>query len=150
MCYRCQDYFHHSSRCTRSPRCMKCAGNHWSRDCPKPTDTPATCLHCGGNHTANYTGCPKNPLNRKSFPAAPTNAWSDPAALARIKEKPRQASTSKTEIQFLPNPSTTSQNPPANQENFFLQMSNMMSTMMSSFFNQMAKFHQSNQPLHIQ
>ncbi|GBN67055.1 hypothetical protein AVEN_121721-1 [Araneus ventricosus] len=87
--------------------------------------------------TANFTGCPKNPLNRKSFPAAPTNAWSDPAALAKIKEKPRQASTSKSEMQFLPNPSTSSQNPPVNQENFFLQMSNMM----SSFFNQMAKFH---------
>ncbi|GBM99420.1 Nucleic-acid-binding protein from transposon X-element [Araneus ventricosus] len=41
QCYKCQDYFHHSSRCTRDPRCMKCAGNHWSRDCPKPKETPA-------------------------------------------------------------------------------------------------------------
>ncbi|GBN51325.1 putative RNA-directed DNA polymerase from transposon X-element [Araneus ventricosus] len=74
QCYKCQDYFHHSSRFTRDPRCMKCAGNHWSRDCPKPKETPATCLHCKGNHTANYSGCPRNPLNRKSFPTAPANA----------------------------------------------------------------------------
>ncbi|GBN61235.1 hypothetical protein AVEN_226505-1 [Araneus ventricosus] len=68
---------------------MKCAGNHWSRNCPKPRETPAICFHCKGNHTANYYGCPKNPLNIKSFPTAPANAWSDPAVLAKIKETPK-------------------------------------------------------------
>ncbi|GBN91012.1 putative RNA-directed DNA polymerase from transposon X-element [Araneus ventricosus] len=95
QCYKFQDYFHHSSRCTRDPRCMKCAGNHWYRDCPKPKETLATCLHCMGNHTANYSGCPQNPLNRKSFPTAPANAWSDPAALEKVKETPKSDSNLK-------------------------------------------------------
>ncbi|GBN73114.1 hypothetical protein AVEN_65922-1 [Araneus ventricosus] len=72
--------------CSRNLRCMKCAGLHKSKDCPKPSrDTQPKCLHCNGAHTSNFTDCPKNPFNRKPFPAAPENAWSDPAVLAKIK-----------------------------------------------------------------
>ncbi|GBM65129.1 hypothetical protein AVEN_185771-1 [Araneus ventricosus] len=35
QCYNCQEFFHHSRLCTRNPRCMKCAGPHKSRECPK-------------------------------------------------------------------------------------------------------------------
>ncbi|GBN85974.1 hypothetical protein AVEN_201422-1 [Araneus ventricosus] len=150
QCYKCQDYFHHSSRCTRDPRCMKCAGNHWSRDCPKPKETPATCLHCKGNHTANYSGCPRNPLNRKSFPTAPANAWSDTAALAKVKETPKSDSNLKPVTQFLPRSVELSHKRPSSQEEFFKQMSTMMTSMMSSFFSQLANFHQSQMSKHIQ
>ncbi|GBN74422.1 hypothetical protein AVEN_252267-1 [Araneus ventricosus] len=67
---------------------MKCAGPHKSKDCPKPRVTSPKCLHCNGVHTANFTGCPKNPINRKSFLAAPENAWSNPAVIAKIKAPP--------------------------------------------------------------
>lgn len=150
MCYRCQDYFHHSSRCTRTPRCLKCAGNHWSRDCPKPPDTPATCLHCSGNHTANYSGCPKNPLNRRSFPAPPPNAWSDPLAIAKVKEVPQQNPTPPPATQSVPRAVQRNQNQPQSQEAFFNHMSNLMSTMMTTFFSQMAKFQQCNQSTNVQ
>ncbi|GBN29594.1 hypothetical protein AVEN_37229-1 [Araneus ventricosus] len=67
---------------------MKCAGPHKSKHCPKPRDMQPNCLHCNGAHTANFTECPKNPLNRKLFPAAPENAWSDRAISAKIKFPP--------------------------------------------------------------
>ncbi|GBO04125.1 hypothetical protein AVEN_120534-1 [Araneus ventricosus] len=75
--------------CSSNPRCMKCAGPHKSKDCPKPNrDTQPKCLHCNGAHTANFTDCPKNPFNRKPFSAVPENAWSDRAVLAKIKAPP--------------------------------------------------------------
>ncbi|GBM70568.1 hypothetical protein AVEN_17248-1 [Araneus ventricosus] len=75
-CYNCQEFVHYSRLCSRNPRCMKCAGPHKSKDCLKPRDTPPKCLHCNGAHTASFTGCLKNPMNRKSFQVTPENAWS--------------------------------------------------------------------------
>jgi len=61
QCHRCQNFFHAQRGCRRNPRCVKCAGDHWSSDCTKPrTDTPK-CCDCGGEHTANYSLCPKRP-----------------------------------------------------------------------------------------
>ncbi|GBO22578.1 putative RNA-directed DNA polymerase from transposon X-element [Araneus ventricosus] len=129
QCYNCQEYFHHSRLCTRNPRCMKCAGPHRSRECPKPKDTPPKCLHCNGPHTTNFTGCPKNPVNRRTFPEAPENAWADPAIIAKIEMPPTPA------VEPNPNPTTqliprpvqlaSNANPPT-QEVFFKQMSQMI------------------------
>lgn len=58
MCFNCQGFFHKSNACTKTPKCMKCAGNHPTRDCQKRRDSPATCVNCGGAHVANYKGCP--------------------------------------------------------------------------------------------
>lgn len=65
QCHRCQQFRHSSRNCTANARCVKCAGNHKSDECPRPDhseDIPPTCVNCGGNHTANYRGC-------KSFPS---------------------------------------------------------------------------------
>ncbi|GFQ98304.1 RNA-directed DNA polymerase from mobile element jockey [Trichonephila clavata] len=35
QCYRCQGFFHSSKFCTRTPRCVKCAGNHLAKECVK-------------------------------------------------------------------------------------------------------------------
>lgn len=32
--------------------------NHASNSCTKPKDVAPTCCNCGGEHTANYRGCP--------------------------------------------------------------------------------------------
>ncbi|GBO18446.1 putative RNA-directed DNA polymerase from transposon X-element [Araneus ventricosus] len=100
QCYNCQEFFHHSRLCTRNPKCIKCAGPHRSRECPKPKDTPSKCLHCNCPHTANFTGCPKNPINRRTFSVAPENAWADPAIIAKIKMSPTPA------VEPNPNPAT--------------------------------------------
>ncbi|GFR21744.1 nucleic-acid-binding protein from transposon X-element [Trichonephila clavata] len=64
QCFRCQGFFHSSKFCTRTPRCVKCAGNHLAKECEKPFgDAPKCCL-CGGEHPANFLGCPKNPKPR--------------------------------------------------------------------------------------
>ncbi|GBM27726.1 Nucleic-acid-binding protein from transposon X-element [Araneus ventricosus] len=100
QCYNCQEFFHHSRLCTRNPRCMKCAGPHRSRECPKPKDTTPKCLHCNCPHTANFTGCPKNPVNRTNFSEAPENAWADPTIFAKMKMPPTPA------VETNPNPAT--------------------------------------------
>ena len=38
---------------------MKCAGAHNTRDCVKDTAHPARCAKFGGQHAANYQGCPE-------------------------------------------------------------------------------------------
>ncbi|GBN31534.1 Nucleic-acid-binding protein from transposon X-element [Araneus ventricosus] len=91
QCYNFQEFFHHSRLCTRNPRCMKCAGPHRYREYPKSKDTPPKCLRCNDPHTANFTGCPKNPINRRTFPEAPENAWTDPSIIAKIKMPPTPA-----------------------------------------------------------
>ncbi|GFU59153.1 nucleic-acid-binding protein from transposon X-element [Trichonephila clavipes] len=61
QCYRCQGFFHSSRFCTRNPKCVK---PHLTKDCTKTREEEPTCCHCQGNHPANYTGCPRNPLNK--------------------------------------------------------------------------------------
>ncbi|GBN82404.1 Nucleic-acid-binding protein from transposon X-element [Araneus ventricosus] len=147
QCYNCQEYFHHSRLCTRNPRCMKCAGPHRSRECPKPKDTPPKCLHCNGPHTANFTGCPKNPVNRRTFSEAPENAWAYPAIIAKIKMPPTPAVEPNPATQFIPRPVQLASNAnPPTQEVFFKQMSQMMSSMMNSLFSQMANYYQMKPP----
>ncbi|GFY56805.1 RNA-directed DNA polymerase from mobile element jockey [Trichonephila inaurata madagascariensis] len=84
-CFRCQGFFHSSEFCTRNPKCVKCGKPHLTRDCKKNTDKKATCCHCQGNHPANFSGCPMNPLN-KPPPPPKVNAWEE-----RIKKKEMMA-----------------------------------------------------------
>ena len=37
QCARCQKYGHTKSFCHRKPKCIKCAGDHFSIDCPRKT-----------------------------------------------------------------------------------------------------------------
>ncbi|GFW69114.1 nucleic-acid-binding protein from transposon X-element [Trichonephila clavipes] len=61
-------FFHSSKFCTRNPKCVKCGQPHLTSDCKKTKDTEATCCHCQGNHPANFSGCPRNPLNKPPPP----------------------------------------------------------------------------------
>ncbi|GBN86575.1 hypothetical protein AVEN_41319-1 [Araneus ventricosus] len=95
QCYKCQEFFHHSRFCQRDPKCFKCAGNHLTKNCVKPADTPAKCCRCNAPLTENFSGCPQNPLNKKqekeaklnrnTFNPAPQNAWSNSAAIYKIR-----------------------------------------------------------------
>lgn len=69
QCQRCQQYGHTKNYCMRPYRCVKCAQDHKTADCPKiDRNTPATCALCQGAHPANYKGCEvyKEILARKS------------------------------------------------------------------------------------
>ncbi|GFX57854.1 nucleic-acid-binding protein from transposon X-element [Trichonephila clavipes] len=63
QCYRCQEFFHHSRFCARAPKCLKCSGGHLTSECTKSAKAPAKCANCSGPHPANFSGCPKNPIN---------------------------------------------------------------------------------------
>ncbi|GFQ82783.1 RNA-directed DNA polymerase from mobile element jockey [Trichonephila clavata] len=76
QCFQCQGFFHSSKYCTRNPKCVKCGKPHFSKGCKKTRDTEATCCHCQGNHPANYSGNPKNPLN-KPPPPPKVNFWEE-------------------------------------------------------------------------
>lgn len=58
QCTRCQRYGHTKTYCRRQHRCVKCGQEHNTKQCTKTKDTPAICVLCEGNHTANYKGCP--------------------------------------------------------------------------------------------
>lgn len=58
QCAKCQQYGHTKAYCRRNPKCIKCAGDHLSVDCPRKTrSNEVKCVLCEGNHPANYKGC---------------------------------------------------------------------------------------------
>lgn len=57
QCLRCQAYGHSKAYCTKPYQCVKCGGQHDTRNCKKPRNNPAKCALCGNDHPANYKGC---------------------------------------------------------------------------------------------
>lgn len=58
QCMNCQRYGHTKRFCHLNPRCVKCAGNHQTVQCPrKERSSDVKCVLCEGNHPANYKGC---------------------------------------------------------------------------------------------
>lgn len=57
QCKKCQRFGHTQKFCQRAVKCVKCAGNHLTATCTKPTNAPPKCSNCGEPHPANYRGC---------------------------------------------------------------------------------------------
>jgi len=57
QCKQCQEYGHTKAYCRKTPKCVKCAGNHLTAMCEKPRNVEAKCANCQENHPANYRGC---------------------------------------------------------------------------------------------
>lgn len=57
QCHRCQEFGHTQRYCHKAPRCVRCAGQHSSKDCLRARDQPPICAHCEEQHPANYRGC---------------------------------------------------------------------------------------------
>lgn len=70
QCSRCQTLGHTHKYCHRERRCVKCTGNHGTKDCPRSTrDNKVQCVLCSGNHPANFKGCPEyKKMQEKKFP----------------------------------------------------------------------------------
>lgn len=68
QCHNCQSFGHNQASCRVNPRCHRCAGAHHYTNCTKPTTTPALCCNCGGNHPANFSGCPRFPKTHNPLP----------------------------------------------------------------------------------
>lgn len=96
-CTNCQSFGHGAIKCGMNSKCVACAGDHRSSECPlllekrrhNKTHLDASllkCCHCGSNHTASFLDCPKRQLYietkkaanrnyRGSMPTPPTNSY---------------------------------------------------------------------------
>ncbi|GFY36812.1 RNA-directed DNA polymerase from mobile element jockey [Trichonephila clavipes] len=83
------------NKSTMPPQCYHCG--HLTSECTKSAKAPAKCANCSGPHPANFSGCPKNPINTKPNKNKPTkNVWQERAA-AR-KENKKQPTPSFAEV----------------------------------------------------
>ncbi|GFS63157.1 RNA-directed DNA polymerase from mobile element jockey [Trichonephila clavipes] len=76
------------------------AGNRISPEIAEDPDTDATCCHCQGNHPANFSGCPMNPLNK---PPPPPKSFKPPAQPTETRTSPQ--------LQTPPTPAPAAQPP---------------------------------------
>lgn len=60
QCRRCQQWGHATSNCFRQERCVRCAGEHLTKDCEKHNEGAVNwkCANCNGAHQANNIDCP--------------------------------------------------------------------------------------------
>ena len=56
QCYKFQGFLDMADNCFAKTKCVVCSGTHSVKECNK---THLCCSNCGGNHTANYAGCPR-------------------------------------------------------------------------------------------
>jgi hypothetical protein len=56
QCMRCQKYGHTKNYCHYNPRCVKCAENHMTRDCPEKQETKRSDVSIVKNLTLQITG----------------------------------------------------------------------------------------------
>jgi hypothetical protein len=91
QCHRCQRWGHATANCHAQAKCVKCAGDHLTRDCQLGNKITPKCVNCDGDHTANNIKCPeyqkkleaaqerrkRNTKNEKYVPAPlpKENAW---------------------------------------------------------------------------
>jgi hypothetical protein len=59
QCHRCQKWGHATANCHARAKCVKCAGDHLTRDCQLGKQSTPKCVNCEGDHTANNTKCPE-------------------------------------------------------------------------------------------
>lgn len=60
QCLNCQEFGHTKKYCRLPSVCVKCGDIHKTSECSNSKNDPTLkrCGNCGGNHTANYRGCP--------------------------------------------------------------------------------------------
>lgn len=69
-CFKCQDFGHTTTRCTRRQICSKCGNNHHKSECKETTLRCVNCTKSGDNneHSADSRDCPAlNTYRRKVF-----------------------------------------------------------------------------------
>lgn len=81
QCRNCQRFDHIAINCGMPFRCVRCDKSHSPGGCLASEPASLTCVNCGGNHTANYGGCPKRAARiglagsaRRSLPVRPANS----------------------------------------------------------------------------
>lgn len=102
QCKTCQQFGHTRNLCAKSPKCVKCGENHLTSMCKKSKEAPCKCANCGGEHTANWKGCPAY--------QAKVTAASKPKITAQQRVQQKAAATAQptsNETAFVANDKTT-------------------------------------------
>lgn len=69
-CHNWQRYGHAQSRCTASPKCVKCARHYHTGERQRTRQEPVKCANCRGSHTVNHRRCPRYPRVEKALTAS--------------------------------------------------------------------------------
>lgn len=58
QCHRCQKWGHSQRYCRGVVKCVKCAGDHFYKKCPRDASKePPKCANCGKDHVASFRMC---------------------------------------------------------------------------------------------
>ncbi|CAH2085255.1 unnamed protein product [Euphydryas editha] len=90
QCHRCQAFGHASANCHRKIKCVRCAGEHLARDCPRAREELPTCANCGKAHTAKDRRCAvfKREARKRGISLAPPRPPTAGATKKGAKERP--------------------------------------------------------------
>lgn len=104
QCVKCQGLGHGALNCNLTTRCVTCAGEHESKQCPhrkpvtptesnpnpkpKAPDSVVKCALCHENHTANYSKCPIRQQFEKSVKKIKAPKLSRPAPTLDYEQFP--------------------------------------------------------------
>lgn len=134
---------HATTNCYRKPRCVKCAGEHYTNSCSLQRSEAPTCANCKGRHTASNMECPvykfkiakllenqatmpENPVPKyKPAPLPTRNIWEERRKTTAASASAIQPQAA-TRAEPIPGPST--QRPPASD---FDELQNQMSILNS-------------------
>lgn len=144
QCSRCQRYGHTHNFCNRIARCVKCAGEHETKNCErKARDNNVKCVLCSGNHPANYKGCQHyKDLQQKQFPTPRYNHQKTSKINSSNEETPDNilvhpklsyADCTKSNIIRVEQPNQKQDLPHQNNPNDFEELKTMVKNMMEQF-----------------
>ncbi|GBO15514.1 hypothetical protein AVEN_39212-1 [Araneus ventricosus] len=103
ICYNCSGFYHAARNCHLKPKCIKCGGEHPTRECNiKEKITEPKCVNCGeSGHLAAWKGCKSYPVIKK-----PSYRQTGRSYAAAAAEKIEQPIKKKTEERTSPPPPT--------------------------------------------
>lgn len=111
QCKRCQSFGHTQNYCHKQAKCVKCGENHHTTECKILKKAACKCANCGGDHTANWKGCPAYKAKVASIKTSQTatqrikqRTWEpsekvtlDKAYAKAVSNKPKQSSNNQTD-----------------------------------------------------
>lgn len=133
QCHKCQAWGHIQKYCNTTDKCMRCAGEHPSYQCPKPKTIRATCANCGGEHTAMSIDCPKRPK-----PVTKSTTWkmekiTNATLTKSIPEIQREERNLRRQSQANQDTKQTERNPNASPNSKKSQLTQQLSNLMINF-----------------
>ncbi|GBN81758.1 hypothetical protein AVEN_191950-1 [Araneus ventricosus] len=79
ICYNCSGFFHAARNCRLKPKCIKCGGEHATRDCSIKEKLPVPkCVNCGeSGYIAAWKGCKAFPVITKPTTTRTNRSYAD-------------------------------------------------------------------------